>query len=332
MLGTFHRFGLSLLLLAGIQQTAVAQGSWASQLVDTEKVDFGVVATGSDVLKVITIRNTLNSQVHISSVQKSCSCLIYEGPATTLLQPGEETTIQLSMDTRKFKHKRDVTLSIYFDAPQFAEVRIPVSAYIRTDVVFEPGRVQFGSVAFGEGGQQTVNIAYAGRSDWKITDVKISNPDIAADLKETTRAAGRIDYNLTVKLDAKARPGRIRDLITLVTDDSANPYVPLIVEGTVVPEFTMTPSLVQIRPLKAGETTTVRVVVKGRRPFLIEDVDCRDMQDCFRVKLSERPNVVQIVDLEFVATEKAGSFTQELFVKIADREEPVPFRVTGTIN
>ncbi|MCA9065519.1 MAG: DUF1573 domain-containing protein, partial [Planctomycetaceae bacterium] len=149
MAGTSIRMGVVLSLLTAYQQVGFAQGNWAEGLIDTQKVDFGVVATGSDVGKVITVRNTLRSQVHISSIQRSCPCLIYKGPGKTILEPGEETTIELSMDTRKFKHKRDVTLSVYFDAPQFAEVRIPVSAYIRTDVVFEPGRVEFGNLNFG---------------------------------------------------------------------------------------------------------------------------------------------------------------------------------------
>ena len=74
-----------------------------------------------------------------------------------------------------------------------------------------------------------MKVAYAGRPDWKINDIKIGHNDLSATLKETNRSGGRVDYALTMKLNPAARPQRIRDLVTLVTDDAANPYVPLLV-------------------------------------------------------------------------------------------------------
>ncbi len=100
---------------------------------------------------------------------------------------GEETTIEVRLNTRQFSKKRDTSLTISFDAPQFASVQIPISAYIRTDVVFEPGMVQFGNVAVGAGAESTVNLSYAGRPDWKIVDVKIGSQDLTATLRETSR-------------------------------------------------------------------------------------------------------------------------------------------------
>lgn len=316
-----------------------AQESWADSLVDVDKLEFGVIAAGSETLKVVTIENTTGQQVHISHFETACKCAEAtqpRGQEKRLLEPGESAVIEVRINTRAFKQQRDTTLTIHFDAPQFASVRIPISAYIRTDVVFEPGKVDFGRVEFLTGKELPVKIAYSGRPDWKIVDVKFGGDRLAAALKETDRRPDQfgtfVGYDLVVKLKKEARSGRFREIVTLVTDDAANPHVPLLVEGEVVPEFSLSSPSIAIRALKPGETTTVKLVVKGSKPFLVEDVDCKDLQDCFRVKMSEKENKVQVIELEFTAPQSPGKFTEQMVVKIKDREELIPFSVSGVIN
>ena len=332
MLGITGRIVLTLISGLALGEIAKAQGNLADQLVDTRNIDFGVVATGSDTSRVVTIRNTTGATVHISSVSTACTCAQAGQPSTNLIQPGQQATIELKLNTIQFSKKRDTSMTIVFDAPRYASVTIPISAYIRTDVVFEPGKVRFGSVDFGSGAEVTVKVAYAGRPDWKINDIKIGHNDLSATLKETNRSGGRVDYALTMKLNPAARPQRIRDLVTLVTDDAANPYVPLLVEGMVVPDISISPETVSIRPLSPGQTTTVKVVIRGKKAFLIEDIDCVGMSDCFKVKLGDKPNVLHVVDIEFVAPEKPGKFAEQMMVRIADRPDPLTFMVSGTIN
>lgn len=301
MLGTIVRIGWAVGLCLTVAETAVGQGSWADALVDRKSIDFGVVATGADTAQVVTIRNTTQATVHISSVTTACTCAQAGQPSATLLQPGESATIEVRINTRQFSKKRDTSMTIFFDSPQYASVLIPISAYIRTDVVFDPGMVRFGNVEYGANAQVTVKVAYAGRPDWKILDVKMGSADLSATLKETRRDAGYVDYELTMKLSSSAQPQRLRDLVTLVTDDAANPHVPLMVEGIVIPDISISPESVQIRPLSPGESTTVRVVIKGSKPFVIEDVNCAGMSDCFEVRLEPKTNKLCFVDIKFVA-------------------------------
>ena len=334
-------FICSLLSLALASTTAPlsAQESWADAIVDADKLEFGVIAAGSEALKVVTIENTTGHQVHISHFETACKCAEATQPSgqdQRLLNPGESAVIEVRINTRSFKQQRDTTLTIHFDAPQFASVRIPISAYIRTDVVFEPGKVDFGRVDFLAGKEIPVKIAYSGRPDWRIVDVKFSGDRLAAKLEETARHPDQlgtsVGYDLTVELKKEARAGRFREIVTLITDDAANPHVPLLVEGEVVPEFSLSSPSIAIRALKPGETTTVKLVVKGSKPFLVEDVDCNDLQDCFKVKMSATENKVQVIELEFTAPQSPGKFTEQMVVKIKGRKDLIPFSVSGVIN
>ncbi len=332
MLGTFGRIGLIACCCLTTFGTVHGQGGWADQLVDKRRIDFGVVATGADTADVITVTNKTGNTIHISGVSTACTCAQAGQPSSTLLQPGESATVEIRLNTKQFSKKRDTSLTIFFDSPQYGSVTIPISAYIRTDVVFDPGIVRFGNVEFGTPSQVVVRVSYAGRPDWKITDVKMGSSDLSATLKELRRQGGYVDYELTVKLGNTAKPQRLRDIVTLVTDDEASPRVPLMVEGIIVPDISISPENVQIRPLSPGESTNVRVVIKGTKPFVVEDVNCKDMTDCFHVKLDAKSNKLCFVDIRFVAPEKKGKFSEPMLVKIEGREEPVQFMVSGEIN
>jgi hypothetical protein len=333
MLGTFGRWGVAAVVCLTAGNEVLAQGSWADALVDVKRIDYGVVATGAETQRTLTIRNTTAAQVHISSVSTACKCAEAGQPTKTLLQPGEEATIEVRLNTRQFSKKRDTSLTIFFDSPQYAALTIPITAYIRTDVVFDPGIVRFGTVDFGTGSEVTVKVAYAGRPDWKIVDIKIGSKDLEATLRGPRVNGTLVDYDVVMKLSPAARPQRLRDLVTLVTDDAANPYVPLMVEGVIVPDISVSPEVVSLqKPISAGDSTKIQVVIKGKKPFVIEDIDCAGMQGSFKAQLEDQAKSVHVVRIEFSAPERSGKFTEELLVKIADRTDPVSFRLTGTIN
>ncbi len=105
-----------------------------------------------------------------------------------------------------------------------------------------------------------------------------------------------------------------------------------MVEGVVVPEFSVSPSTVAVRPLGPGQTARVQVVVKGKKPFQIKKVDCAGMEDCFKATIIPKEQRVHVVPIEFSTPNRPGKFEEELIVQIDGRPEPLRFNVTGTIT
>ena len=317
--------------LAATLMPSIIADDWTRPMVKTKKIDFGVIATGSEAKKLVEIRNIYNQTVHISGVKTTCGCSA-ASPGQTTIEPGGTGTVEVKMNTHKFRQKKNSNLIIRFDTPRFGELRIPITAYIRSDVVFDPGLIRFNNVDLGLEATSVVSIRYAGRSDWDIVDVKTDNPHLTAQLELGQRDNGRVDYQLAVKLDNKVKAGRIRDLITIVTNDKSNPYVPLMVEGVVVPDITVTPLLVKFRPVQAGGTVQQRIVVKGKKPFRIATIDCDGMSDCFEVTVPSDKKTVHVVPIHFRAPQDPGQFEDELIIRVAGRTEPLRLRVTGVIN
>lgn len=293
--------------------------------------DFGVVARGADTTYRLKLKNIYKNTVHISNIRVTCGCTAGEPSQETLLS-GEEAYIEIKMDTRRFTRRKDSNVIVTFDQPQVAELTIPITAYIRTDVVIEPGSAQFGSLQLGEKSERTLKIAYAGREDWKIKKVETGSDLIEAEAVETSRAGGNVNYDLHVRVSDKTPLGVLRKYITLLTDDESNPEVPLLVEGDVKPEFEVSPPLVQLGTMKPGETRNVRIVVKAKKPFEVESVTCDKLRDVFAVRLPKSAAPVQVIPLTVTAPAQAGRMEEQLSIAIAGRTERVTLKATATIE
>lgn len=309
---------------------AAADPKWAEKMFEKLTHDFGVVARGSDVNYRLKLKNTFEETVHIAEVRTTCGCSAGE-PSQETLQSLEEAYITIKLDTRKFTRRKDSNLIVVFDRPLAGRVQIPLTAYIRTDVVIEPGSVQFDEIDRDKKNERTLKIAYAGRDDWTIREVKTQSDFVVAEVKETDRSTGRASYELIVRLTDKTPVGPLRQLITLVTDDAKSPHVPLLVEGNVTPDIKVTPSVVSLGTVRPGQTIPTRVVLQGRKPFEVTAVTCLRAKDVFQVRLPLRAALVQIIPLTVTAPSKAGPLDEELTVTIPGHRDPVTFRVFGKV-
>ena len=316
--------------LAGAQANAQDAFKWARDMFEKQDHNFGVVARGSDTRYRLKVTNKYVETVHISNVTTSCGCTAAKPSADTLASR-ESAYIELTMDTKKFQHQKDSSVTVVFDRPLYAEVRIPVHAYIRSDVVLTPGGAQFGPVSPGADAERKIDIAYAGRGSWKIKDVISKNPNVVAKVVETRRDSQYVNYNLLVSLKGTAPLGELRDQLTLVTDDGSNPYIPVMVEGRVEAEYTVSPELVSFGNVSPGEKKTVTVFVRGKTPFAIEKIEGEHNLDMFQYNLPKGTRQMQAVPLTFIAPKDEGSVNEEFSVTIAGKSETVTFKAYAKV-
>jgi hypothetical protein len=286
-------------LLAWTAAASVGLGQeWAKKMFDHTSKDLGVVARGANLSHAFTLENIYVESAHVASIRSSCGCVTpkVEQP---WLKTYEKTKIVATIDTRKVMGRRESTLTVVFDRPFPAEVRLNLYYYIRGDVVFQPGSVRFGSVPQGASASRKVTVTYAGRADWRILRVESPNAHL-----ETT--VYHVTYDLVVKLKGDAPAGYIRDHLTVVTDDSnpRNCRVPLTVEGAVVPSLSVKPSPLMLS-VAAGGSVTKPLVVQAKRPFKVVGVTCPESGFSFTVPAGSK--IVQLVPVKYTAGTAPGS-------------------------
>lgn len=326
---------LTFALLATVPARA-QDPDWAKKMFDRLNVDFGTVAKGSEVMQRLKIRNIYKETVQIQNVSTSCGCS-HAQKSTDSLASGEEGYIELKMDTVKFSGHKDSSVTVALYEPitgARADVRVPLKAYIRTDVVFTPSAAQFGNIDLGKGGERKITVAYSGRPDWKIVEIKANHPSITTKVAEVSRLGSEVRYELTVQVSPTASIGEVRDQVTLITNDAQAPNVPLVVAATVESDITLTPDVLTFGTVTPGQSKTVNLVVRGKKPFSVERIERTKDDDSFKVKLPSAANNVHVLPITFICPTDAanGQFNEVFTINIAGRAEPLTFRAKGQVN
>ncbi len=286
-------------LIVCLISTSVFSADWGKKLfVGEMSYDFGTVARAAKAEHVFEMKNPFKETIHISSVRASCGCSTPTIMKDTL-KTFETGGIHVRYNTRSFTGRKGATITIVIDQPFYTEVQMEVKGYIRSDVVIHPGVVQFDSVDQGQPASQKVAVNYAGRDDWEIVDVRSANTNFEVEIAQTRRQAGRVDYDLVVRLKDEMPAGYFNDQLVLVTNDSRSQQVPLRVEGNVVPGLTVSPASLFMGVVKPGDTVTKTIVVRAKQPFKIKQVRCKD--GCFEFKPSTESKNLHVVPVVFRA-------------------------------
>ncbi|MGD0898319.1 MAG: DUF1573 domain-containing protein [Thermoguttaceae bacterium] len=330
-----------LVLLLWTASTAPAQ-QWALDMFKETDHDFGTVARGAKVEHRFTLENCYVEDAHVQSAQASCGCTTPEVP-TRVLKTWDKADVVARVDTRSLSSlgQKDVTIKVVLDKPFPAVVELHIHCYIRSDVVVQPGVVQFGAVAPGAGGRQRVAVNYAGRGDWKILRVECGNPSLSAEAVETSRGRGQVNYevnyDLVVTLAPGAPAGYLRDEIYLVTND-ANPRatrVPVPVEGMVQAPVTAHPSPLYFGTVDPGKSVTRQLVVSGGARFRIVGAASADprFQCAPATAAAALPGlpVVFCLPVIFHAGESPGKASGKILIRTDTGSAPVEVAVQADV-
>jgi hypothetical protein len=298
----------------------VSAQEWAEKMFSNLDHDFGTVARGADTVQRFEITNIYKQDMHITGVRSSCGCTSPTIEGGPIVKTHEKAYVVARFNTRTHVGQKGATLTVSFGAPYAAEVQLHVHGNIRSDVVFNPGHIEFGEVNEGEPKEQKVTVQYAGRPNWEIVDVTNDNDNFEVELLEAERGNGRVSYNLIVRLKENLPAGYVKDQLTVITNDSRveNQRIPLFVSGHVRPEFSVTPSRLVLGEIAPGAEVTRKIIVRGKEPFKIVDVDCGE--DCFDFKADDdEAKKVHVVQVTFKAGEQPGKLQTPIRI-ITDRE------------
>lgn len=324
---------ISFMLLSA---TGARAQKWAEDMFEVKEVDMGSVARGADVRFRLNFKNGNKEALNITNVQTGCSCITAKA-STEVLQSLETAHIDIVLDTVKFVGLRETSVTVTFGLPFPASVRIPVKAFIRTDVVLTPGLADFGSLSKGAATERRIQVAYAGRNDWAITKVLNNSSLLDAEVKEVSRAAGRVTYDLVIRVKPGAPVGDLRNQLMLVTNDATNPRIPVLAEGRIDPEFTVSPEVLQYGVMQPGERKTMNIIVRStsRKAFKVEAVESEKTAGAFEAVINKNREVLtHVIPLTFVAPKEAMTLSEEFTITIPGSNgasEHVRFRVYGKV-
>ncbi len=309
------------LFVAVVCSTASGQ-EWATKMFEAREHDFGTVARGAKAEFEFVFSNIYVEDVHIASAHSSCGCtsVSIKNP---LVKTYEQGAIVATVNSQSFYGRKGATITVTLDKPFYAEVQLHVTTYIRSDVVFHPGSVQFASISQGSPADSKVAIHYAGRSDWQILEVRSANPHLSGKVIETSRGNGEVCYELVVHLDSNAPTGYLDDHLILVTNDRNFTQVPVPVQGKIESRLAASPTLLFMGVVQPGQKVTKPLVIRGARPFRILSVSCDDSSFEFDTSKETEPRVIHVIPVTFMAGADPGKISKTIRIE-TDLGESLP--------
>ncbi len=296
--------------------------------------DFGMVARGAKVEHRFPLENIYLEDVHIASATPSCTCTSVK-ITQHHLKTYEKAEIIATINTRQFTGRKDATIRVVLDQPFPAEVQLHTYAYIRTDVVLQPGSVQFGSVPEGTAAERTLSLSHAGASQWQVVGVECGNPYLQVQVVPGPQSAGQVNYTLKFQLKPNTPPGYLRQYVTLLTNDETKQAqrVLVAVEGVVVPTVTISPSPLALGLVRPGGKAVKNLVIHAQQPFRILGIDCPN--DRFKFASREKLDVastLHVLGVTFAAGETPGKIEGAIRIRTdLGGEKTLEVAVTGEV-
>jgi hypothetical protein len=306
--------------------TAFGQ-NWVNSVFPERSYDFGTVARGSRVRHAFRIINTTNSEIHIANWVTMCGCTDVKVGAREI-PPGTQTTVEATIDTSRFEGHKASGLTLNLDRPQPVPVVLNLTCFIRSDVVLNPGQVDFGVVARKSKPTVVLSLSYlGGQPGWAVTKMQTVSPLLSAQLKELEHSPGSpAQYQLVATLDAATPSGYFKDEISLLTNDPSGPRIPISVTANVQSAISVSPSILNLGRLQPGKVVTRTVMVRASQPFRLTEMKAQSA-DLTAAKPQDEARNLHVVSLTLKTPTQVGPFNTVLDIGTDLKDEP-PAKVT----
>jgi hypothetical protein len=267
------------MVFGGVIWLTVAVGpagaaNWAEGLFAEKAHDFGPVPRGGKYHHDFVLTNRLAEPLTILDVRASCGCTTGRASASQVA-PGQSAVIAAEMDTRNFVGNKATVLYVTMvtASGQEAEARLGVSSNILSDLVLNPGAIDFGTVARGQAPEQVLTIDRVSAPGWKVERMISGSRMLKGQLVETKRAGSSMQYTLTVALKPDAPAGIVRDEIRLLTNDPETRSIAIPVTAMIQGDLSASPSVLTLGRVTSAGGAQGRFLVRASKPFTIVAIE-----------------------------------------------------------
>ena len=304
---------------------------WTDAVFPQRSHDFGTVARGSKVRHSFKLINSTNQEIHIETWRTKCGCTDVRVGAKDI-PPGTQTVIEAVVDTTKFSGYKASGLVLVLDRPMRTEIDLNLTCFIRSDVMLNPGQVDFGVVNRSNRPKVELTLAYTGaQADWAVTEMKTISDHMVAELRENGRSpGGQVNYILSATLKPSVPVGFFKDEITLRTNDPSSPTIPVSVSAVVQTNVTLSPSVINLGSVKAGQTIQKTVLVRSTQPFKVTGIK-PSQSDLTVAPPNDQSKALHTVVLTFKVPTRPGPYNATVEVESDLKDEP-PARLTTFAN
>jgi len=316
-----HR--LLVIAFVAVLATAGSASAGAQDFFAETVKDFGTTPRGPVLVHYFQVRNTSQQTVSLGQTRVSCGCVSSKIVGKTTLAPGETTTVEAQMDTRRIP-QANVLKSVIVYVPisgQFSEeVQLRVQAIARDDLVMSPDTIAFGTIRKGQGGKATTRITFYSDPNWKIAEIASSGAYIKAEAASAVKKGNEVSYEVTATVEPDCPVGNWTADLWLKTSIAGVEKLRIPVTVNVVSPIVVNPEAVKFGDVKIGEKSEQKVILQGSQPFKVIGLKGSE-SDLEIVAVAEGSRPVHILKLSFMP-KTAGDVVRSIEITTDHAEQP----------
>jgi len=261
-------------LLIGLGVAGAEAAAWTDALFPENRHDFGMVPRGVKVKHDFLLVNRLAEPITILNLRPSCGCTSGRASVSTVA-PGQSAVIEAEMDTRNFVGPKSTILyvTLITASGREGEAGLGVSAHILSDIVLNPGSIDFGTVVRGQSPARVLTIDRINGVGWQFVRMVSASRALNAQLVETGRKESSVSYSLSVSLKPDAPAGMLRDELRLISNDPETPSISIMVTGWIRGDLTAAPSVLSLGQIHSSAGAQGRFIIRSSRPFAIRSIE-----------------------------------------------------------
>lgn len=301
-------FLAAVLLSPSLGTESASAQEWINEVFPERVFDFGTVARGSKVRHTFQIINNKNFDIEIEKADPKCGCTEIKVGSLTI-PPGTKSVVEATIDTTKFTGYKPSGLTLTLKKPYSMTVELNMNCFIRSDIMMEPGHIDFGAVSRGSAPTVTLRMTYAGgQPGWAVTRMETGTAYVSAKLVETSRIDGNVQYQMTATLNQDLPNGLFKDEVTLYTNDLNVPKIPVSVAANIQSTVQVSPSILNAGRVKAGQTVSRTVIVRSSQSQPFKLLEMKGGEDLKAAKIQPEAKSSHAVVLTFKAPVKPGPY------------------------
>lgn len=292
--GFVERFAGSRIALAEsrgekTRQELIEQSTGTPQIevVDGTEFRFGTMQHGETMSHDFVFRNTGSGPLNLDMGGSTCKCTVGE-LESSVLQPGEETTVSLTWTAQTIMPDFGQTATILTNDPDNPEVRLEVRGQIAHSFVVDPPEIALGDISVREAVDRTFHVfTYLKQSteleDFQWTDlntrdlVTFTHEKVELDpAKFPQHTNAHAVHEVHLHIEAGLPIGQVNSRITFSTDQGENigrlemPVTGRVTGEVVIiggPSFDTTKNLLTMGTVKSSEGAKVSIslAVQGQK-------------------------------------------------------------------
>jgi hypothetical protein len=286
---------------------------WARKMLTEYSHDFGEVKKGDMPEYRFELKNIYKETINIAGVFSSCGCT-QVSMSKNQLKTWETAEIICRFNSKPFNGFKQATVTVRFGQPMVGEVQLTVKGTIVSAIRLYPESIDFGQVTRGKFPVFKTTLTGPPNVPFQIADIKSTFSHVGVALDQPRRTPqNQWQYTMRTRLKETAPDGFSQgDLFIIVNEGGNQRQIPLKFSAKLASAIKLSPSVITLSDVVAGEKFTKRVVIRAEEPFSITDVKCRTR--AFRVSSKKSGlSKTHIVEVKYTGEEnKTGKHECDL--------------------